>query len=74
MYLKRFHFERITDMSGVSGIGNVAVGCLFIDSGEVVLHWIGEHACTNLYHNLNDVIAIHGHGGATKIVWDDKDE
>lgn len=68
MYLKRFHFEREQDISGISGTGVVASGCLFIDSGEVVLHWIGSHSCTNLYHNLDDVIAIHGHNGATKII------
>lgn len=69
--LKRFHFERDQDISGVSGCGIVAAGCLFTDSGEVVVHWVGSHASTTLYHNLDDVITIHGHGNATRIVWDD---
>lgn len=72
MSLRRFHFERLEDASGVSGIGRVAEGCLFTDTGEVVVHWLGRRSCINIYHSLEDVESIHGHGGSTRLVFDDE--
>ena len=69
--LRRFHFDRIEDASGVSGCGKVAEGCLFTDTGEAVVHWLGEHGSINVYHCLNDIIFVHGHEGRTIIVFDD---
>lgn len=69
--MRKFHFERSEDASGVSGCGKVAEGCLFDDTGEVVVHWLGKHSCINIYHSLEDVEFIHGHGGKTKLVFDD---
>lgn len=74
MGLRRFHFERLKDASGVSGCGKVAEGCLFTDSGEVVIHWLGKHSSINLYRCMEDVIHVHGHQGCTEIVFDDMDE
>lgn len=71
MSIRRFHFERTEDASGVSGCGKVAEGCVFEDTGEVIVHWFGCHGSTNFYHNIEDVIAVHGHEGKTKIVFDD---
>lgn len=71
MSVRRFHFERLKDASGVSGCGQVAVGCLFTDTGEAVVHWFGEHGSINIYHSIEDVEHVHGHGGNTKIVFDD---
>ena len=71
MGLRRFHFERLEDASGVSGCGKVAEGCLFTDTGEAVVHWLGRHGSINLYRSLDDVIYVHGHEGRTKIVFDD---
>jgi len=68
---KRFHLERETDISGISGCGNIAEGVVFED-GQAVLHWRGEHSCTNIYNSLKDIEYIHGHNGCTKIVFDDK--
>ena len=67
----RFHIERLEDVSGCSGTGRVAEGCVFPDTGECVLHWYGEHSSTNIYHSINDVIFLHGHSGKTKIIFDD---
>ncbi len=67
--LKRFHFERKEDVSGISGCGKIAVGCLF-DTGEAVVHWIGAHGSINVYHSIDDVIFVHGHDGKTKIILD----
>lgn len=71
MTMRRFHFERNKDISGISGIGKVAEGCLFSDTGQAVVHWLGEHPCINIYMSLDDVIFVHGHDGSTKIVFDD---
>jgi len=69
--MRKFHFERSVDLSGISGIGNIAEGCLFLDTGEVVVHWLGQHSSINIYKSFEDVVYIHGHMGATKIVFDD---
>jgi hypothetical protein len=68
--LKRFHFDRLEDASGVSGTGRVAEGCLF-ETGEAVVHWLGCHGSINIYHSIEDVVSVHGHEGRTKIVFDD---
>jgi len=72
--LRRFHFERGKDVSGISGIGIVAEGVLLTDTKECVVHWLGKRACINIYHSLEDVIFVHGHEGSTQIVWDDPEE
>ncbi len=69
--MRKFHFERMEDESGISGCGLVAEGVLFNDTGEVVVHWFGKHSSINIYHSLEDVIYIHGHNGKTKIVFDE---
>jgi hypothetical protein len=71
MGMRRFYFERAKDISGVSGCGKVAEGCLFTDTGQVVVHWLGCHGSVNLYNCLEDVVYVHGHEGGTKIVFDD---
>lgn len=68
--LKRLHFLRIEDISHTSGCGVIADGVIF-DDGKVVVHWIGEHSCINIYQSLKDVEWIHGHEGRTKIIIDD---
>jgi hypothetical protein len=69
--MRRFHFLREKDASGVSGVGKVAEGCLFTDTGQVVVHWIGNHPSINIYNSIDDVMFIHGHAGMTKIIFDD---
>ncbi len=73
MGMRRFHFEREKDASGVSGCGIVAEGVVFSD-GKVALEWFGAHASTNLYSSLDDVLFIHGHHGSTKVVFDDPED
>ena len=70
--MRRFHFERVKDISGISGCGVVAEGVVFCDTGEAIVHWLGEHSCTNHYKSIADVEYIHGHNGSTKIVFDDE--
>lgn len=57
---RRFYLQRDTDVTGASGIGRVADGVLWPD-GTVSVHW----------DRLEDAEAVHGHGGATRIVWID---
>jgi hypothetical protein len=73
MSMRRFHFMRLEDASGVSGCGKVAEGVVF-SNGKVALEWLSSHSSTNLYNSLADVEFIHGHEGRTKIVFDDPEE
>src|SRR6516225_1722866 len=66
--MRVFDLMRDEDISGVSGIGRVAVGVVF-PSGKVVLEWLGSHRTFGIYDNLSDVERIHGHGGKTRIVF-----
>ncbi|MFI0162292.1 hypothetical protein ACH4OH_28165 [Streptomyces albidoflavus] len=67
---RRFHLERDTDITGASGTGRVADGILWPD-GTATLRWRGPCASTVHWDSLADAEAIHGHGGHTRIVWDD---
>lgn len=68
---KRFLVNRVTDVSGVSGVGLVAEGTQFHD-GQCAVSWYGEHHILEVVKDLDTWLAVHGHGGRTKIVWVDK--
>lgn len=70
---KTFRLIRTEDVSGVSGVGEVAEGVVFHD-GQTILSWFGKFHSINVSPNIEEVAGIHGHGGRTKIVWDDEDE
>lgn len=66
-----FELHRDTDISGVSGTGKVAEGAIFSD-GEAVIHWLGQWPTTTPHpRGIASVKAVHGHGGATRIVLND---
>jgi hypothetical protein len=65
---RRFRLMRHTDISGVSGTGLVAHGVQFPD-GSVVTRWNGVIAQTSVWASLEEVVAIHGHDGATEVEW-----
>lgn len=65
---RTFELVRYRDPSGVSGTGVVAEGCLFTD-GSVALRWRGENPATAVWPNLDSVLAVHGHDGATEVRW-----
>jgi hypothetical protein len=67
-----FELHRDTDVSGVSGTGVVAEGVAFSD-GTVALRWLSDWPTSVVFHDrgVEAVEAIHGHGGATRIVWAD---
>lgn len=70
--MRRFHFNRINDASGVSGTGRVAEGVLF-DSGLIALSWNSLHKCVCMYTSAAEMMAVHGHEGQTELVWIDSD-
>ena len=75
--MRRFHLERDEDASGVSGTGRVAEGVVFSD-GTTILRWTPDATVnppsTVIYDRIFDVTHIHGHGGLTRIVFDDEPE
>ena len=63
-----FYLRRDEDVSGTSGTGVVAEGVRF-QNGWVALNWLTEYRSIAFYESVEDLEAIHGHGGRTKIVW-----
>lgn len=68
-----FHLQRDTDHSGASGTGTVADGVLWPDR-TVTLRWRGPMPSTVNWNELAHAQAIHGHDGATRIVFNDETE
>lgn len=77
--MRRFEVQRTKDVSGVSGTGTVAEGVEFTD-GTTVVRWRevqgahydrGVRATTVIFPNVEAVEALHGHNGATRVVWVD---
>lgn len=66
--MKNFELHRAIDVSGTSGTGIVADGVVFFD-GTAVMHWRGSLSSTAIYKSIEELEAIHGHQGATKVVW-----
>ncbi len=67
--MRRFVLQRWTDVSGVSGTGIIAEGVVFSD-GSAVVHWIAsEYHSIVIWPSMEGLIAIHGHGGTTEIVY-----
>ncbi|PVC73503.1 hypothetical protein [Streptomyces sp. CS081A] len=66
-----FVLVRDADISGVSGTGIVANGIQWPD-GHAAIHWTGSTYPTTTPHpgGMESVTAVHGHGGATRIVWE----
>ena len=64
--MKMFWLYRKEDESGVSGTGIVAEGVIFT-SGKCALCWCAELTSIAIYDNMDDLMAIHGHGGKTEV-------
>ncbi|MGY0232787.1 hypothetical protein [Longispora urticae] len=67
---RRFFLHRKVDVSGVSGTGRVAEGVQFSDR-RVVVQWLvpGQPKSTVLWGSVDEAMQIHGHNGATELVW-----
>lgn len=70
---RRFYLFRNEDVSGVSGTGKVAEGVEF-ENGMCALSFSSAYPHANIYANMRAVVEVHGHGGATEVVFIDKGE
>lgn len=68
--MRRFFLQRTVDVTGVSGTGRVADGCEFPD-GMCIVRWRGDFPSTVVWPSVGALEHIHGHGGATRVVWID---
>jgi hypothetical protein len=50
----------------------VAEDCEFTD-GTAVLRWTVSYQSTAVYASMEDLVAIHGHGGTTTVRWLDNE-
>lgn len=67
-----FVLRRDRDITGVSGPGDVADGVQWAD-GSVVIRWRARPS-TAVWDNLDTMLSVHGHDGATRVVWADEDQ
>lgn len=67
--MQKFYLLRDDDISGISGTGIVAEGVI-LNSGKVILEWIKEPSSINIFNSIEDLEDVHGHNGATKIVFE----
>lgn len=81
--MRRFELWRHKDVSGVSGTGIVAKGCVFysrfVEDGpepeHVVLTWIREPQSISIWRSIEELLSVHGHGTNAEIRWiDDEHE
>jgi len=66
--MRRFVLWRRTDATGISGSGAIAEGVIFGD-GTCALRWRTDKRSTAVYDSFEDLLAIHGHDGATVPLW-----
>jgi len=70
---RRFVLLRERDITGVSGTGIVADGVQWPD-GRVTIMWRGDRPSEVSWQSIEHAEAVHGHDGASRIVWVDRDE
>ena len=71
--VRRFDLVRDVDETGVSGTGTIAQGVRFGD-GTVALRWLSDNASTAVWGGTEEMLAVHGHGGLTRIEWVDGED
>lgn len=71
--VRRFHLQRDADATGISGTGRVAEGVRF-PSGHCVIEWSHNVNSLGIFDNIDEIRFVHGHGGSTRIIWDDKED
>jgi hypothetical protein len=70
--IRRFHFNRSEDVSGVSGTGVVGEGCE-LSNGKIIFSWLSNLGSVAVYDNIKTFLSVHGHGGKGNIEWIDPD-
>lgn len=68
--IKTFYLLRHSDVNGLSGTGIVAVGSLY-PNGEAHMLWVSFKSSFEMHKSIDALIDIHGHHGATELVWGD---
>ena len=68
---KRFILQRNEDETGISGTGIIAEGVQHTN-GKCSMSWLTKPGSICVYSCIDDVVAIHGHGGLTEVIWVDK--
>lgn len=63
-----FYLLRRRDHSGISGTGVVAEGIEFT-TGKVAMTWLTPTSSVCVYDSMDDLIAVHGHGGSTEVIY-----
>lgn len=66
--IRTFELIRDVDLNGISGTGKVAEGAQFSD-GVCTMHWVTDYRSTSVYPDVHTLYHIHGHEGASRIVW-----
>lgn len=69
---QRFFMNRLSDVTGVSGIGRVLNGVI-MPSGKVVLEWKQPHQTIGIYDNFKQFLTIHveSHPDSNEVVFID---
>jgi hypothetical protein len=68
--IKTFYLLRHTDVNGLSGTGVVAVGVVY-PNGRAHMQWVSYKASFEMHDNIDMLMDIHGHSGATELIWGD---
>lgn len=71
--MRRFVLVRDVDVTGISGEGVIVWGVVFPD-GRAAYRWNTPTATSTVADSMADVMAVHGHNGATRLVWLDGEE
>ncbi len=66
--MRTFQLRRLIDVSGISGTGIIAVGIQF-PNGTCVMQWQTNYPTLEIVNSIDDLMTIHGHGGATVMEW-----
>lgn len=66
-----FVLDRHRDVTGKSGTGVFVEGAVWTD-GTVSVRWLTEHRSFANWLSLDDLLAVHGHDGATVLRWLDE--
>ncbi len=65
--IRTFHLQRLVDETGISGVGKVAEGVIF-SNGWCAMIWLTAHTSVSFYTSIQEVEAIHGHNGKTRVI------
>ena len=71
--MRTFQLHRDEDASGISGTGVIAEGVQF-STGRCLMAWLTTYRSIAVYDSIEDLEAIHGHNGKTRIVWQEGED